>query len=119
MQSKLFWEVSRIRKLIHLCRCDFERGPIKAGQDVDEELQVDLNFVLRELSVFGVQRERRGRGLARLHRASEKVYAQDLHFSQEKKKEKNLLFSLSVRAMLVLESLYMKIYSPSSASGAT
>lgn len=66
----------------HLCRCGLERRPIKAGQDVDEELRVDVDLVLRELGVFWVQREGRRRGLAGLDRAGQEIYAQDLHIDR-------------------------------------
>jgi hypothetical protein len=50
-----------------------QRFPIYARQQVDEEILVELDLVLHELGVFGVQGVRVRRRLARLDGARQKV----------------------------------------------
>lgn len=68
------------RSMTYLGRVCPQRSPIQAGQHVKQHLLIQLNFVLHELSVLGVQRVRGGGGLARLDGARQEVKAEDLHF---------------------------------------
>ena len=58
--------------------------PVKAGQHIDDHVGVQLDFILHQLGVLGVKRERVGGALAGLDGASEEVKAKNLHGEEEK-----------------------------------
>ena len=63
----------------NLCRRCFQRCPVDAGQHVEDELGVDIDVVLHQLGIFGVQGERVRRALACFHRTGEEVECEDFH----------------------------------------
>lgn len=64
---------SQPRAQTHLCRVGPERGPVEAGQDVEQHLLVDLDVVLHELRVLRVEGVRVRGGLARLDGARQEI----------------------------------------------
>ncbi|POR33972.1 hypothetical protein TPAR_05834 [Tolypocladium paradoxum] len=56
-----------------------QRRPVQPRQHVDQHLRVDLDVVLHQLRVLGVQRVRGRRRLAGLGGAGDEVEAEDLH----------------------------------------
>lgn len=65
--------------ITHLRRRCAQGSPVEAGQDVDDHVGVQLNLILDELGVLGVERERVGGALAGLDGTAEEVDAEDLH----------------------------------------
>ena len=63
----------------NLCRRRLQRRPVDAGQHIDDELGVDIDVVLHQLGIFGVQGERVRGALARLHRTGKEVECEYFH----------------------------------------
>lgn len=72
------WGVKEWRR--YLIRSNPERFPVDARKNIANKLRLEVQLLLLQLGVVKVERKRRLRGLALLHRACHEVGRDDFHY---------------------------------------